>query len=190
MVSQGTQKRSSRWKAKGQRSPLSTSGVLKQPQKMVHAVDQHQKEGQDRSPLGKSCEWAVGLCGRNFCESATGKRRAASAKYRCLGGNGKRRCGKLTSKLPGHRGRTVEHPRQVSACTSASNLSYNMSCIKKRHSSSHQAGVIEAGQLVEWALGRSATKAFQPAFCTCFYSKTDGPTASEIRRQVCTRTGA
>ena len=52
MVSQGTQKRSSRRKAKGQRSPLSTSGVLKLPQKMVHAVGQHHKEGQCRLALG------------------------------------------------------------------------------------------------------------------------------------------
>ena len=44
MVSQGTQKWSSRRKAKGQRLPLSTSGVLKLPQKMVHAVDQHLKK--------------------------------------------------------------------------------------------------------------------------------------------------
>ena len=46
MVSQGTQKRSSRRKAKGQRSPLSTSGVLKLPQKMVHA---------ERRPRSSSC---------------------------------------------------------------------------------------------------------------------------------------
>ena len=60
MVSQGTQKWSSRRKAKGQRSPLSTSGVLKLPQKMVHAVDQHHKEGQRGLALGGySCEWAA-----------------------------------------------------------------------------------------------------------------------------------
>ena len=46
--------------AKGQRSLLFTSGVLKLPQKMVHAVDQHHKEGQRRLALGGySCEWAA-----------------------------------------------------------------------------------------------------------------------------------
>ena len=60
MVSQGTQKRSSGRMAKGQRSLLSSRGVLKLPQKMVHAVDQHHKEGQRRLALGRySCEWAA-----------------------------------------------------------------------------------------------------------------------------------
>ena len=60
MVSQGTQKWSSRKKAKGQRSPLSTSEVLKLPQKMVHAIDLYHEEGQRRLALGEySCEWAA-----------------------------------------------------------------------------------------------------------------------------------
>ena len=53
MVSQGTQKWSSRRKAKGQRSLLSTREVLKLPQKMVHAMDLHHKEGQRRLALGE-----------------------------------------------------------------------------------------------------------------------------------------
>ena len=55
---------------------------------------------------------------------------------------------------------------------------------------SHQAGVIEAGQSVEWALGRGAIRAPQPASC-CFHSKTDGHTGtpSGIRGQAHTRTG-
>ena len=65
MVSQGTQKRSSRRKAKGQRSPLSSSGVLKLPQKMVHAVDQHHKEGQ--------CRLALGVHLRVGCQPAKGR---------------------------------------------------------------------------------------------------------------------
>ena len=59
MVSQGTQW-SSRRKAKGQRSPLSTREVLKLPQKMVHAIDLYHEEGQRRLALGEySCKWAA-----------------------------------------------------------------------------------------------------------------------------------
>ena len=51
MVSKGSQKWNSRRMAKGQRSLPSTNGGLKLPQKMVHAVDQHHKEGLKISQL-------------------------------------------------------------------------------------------------------------------------------------------
>ena len=85
MVSQGTQQWSSRRKAKGQPSPLSSSGVLKLPQKMVHAVDLYHKEGQRRLALGEySCEWAAR------------RRKAAPARSRHQVGKG--RWGELTQQ--------------------------------------------------------------------------------------------
>ena len=110
MVSQGTQKWSSRRKAKGQRSPLSASGVLKLPQKMVHAVDQHHKEGQRGLALGGySCEWAAR------------RRKAAPARSRHQVGKG--RWGELTQQSAARARRVidkqVERPGPVPVLASA-----------------------------------------------------------------------
>ena len=77
---------------------------------MVLAVVQHHKEAN------------VVLYGRDVCELAAGERRAAAARSRCPGGNGRRsdeassQASRQSMEAERWQG---ERPRPVSACSSA-----------------------------------------------------------------------